>query len=577
MQSINPNSVFVVSGGAKGITAQCVVEMARAYRCKFILLGRSRLLDAEPAWASNAHTADELKRACAADFTTRGEKPTPAGVTKAVNAVLSHREIHETLDAIRNAGGQATYAAADITDRDAVRAAIQGVTQFGAITGIMHGAGNLADKLIEKKTPDDFEWVYAAKIHGLENLLAVCPPATLQTLVLFSSVAGFFGNVGQADYAIANEILNKTAHQLKAQYPALRVISINWGPWDGGMVTPQLRAYFNELGVQVIPPHVGTQMLLDELDAPTTDAVQTIVGSAISAPPRQPEAELKTFTIKRTLTLEQNPFLRDHVIDGKAVLPMVSAMAWISNTAEQTHPGYHYTGFENYKVLKGIVFDETLADSYTLELKEVSKSAQRIEIDAMISSTVNGKPRFHYSARLILSDKLPPAPLYTLPDDSNAEMVNIPGKVFYDSKVLFHTRSFQGVQELIRISREGLLMRCQLTPVDEAYQGQFPIHSFNYFMADIGLQSIGIYARRMFDAGSLPLRAGHGEQYNNVKFGQTFYAYMRVLYVSETDVSAEIAIMDEDDRLYMLVRDIAVTMNKRLNDLFIRNEVIEGS
>lgn len=576
MQSINPNSVFVVSGGAKGITAQCVVEMARAYHCRFILLGRSRLLDAEPAWASSAHTADELKRACAADFSARGEKPTPAGVTKAVNAVLSHREIHETLDAIRDAGGQAAYAAADITDRDAVRAAIQSVTQFGAVTGIVHGAGNLADKLIEKKTPDDFEWVYAAKIHGLENLLAVCPPATLQTLVLFSSVAGFFGNVGQADYAIANEILNKTAHQLKAQYPALRVISINWGPWDGGMVTPQLRAYFNELGVQVIPPHVGTQMLIDELNAPTTDTVQTIVGSAISAPPRQPDGELKTFTVNRRLTLAQNPFLRDHVIDGKAVMPMVSAMAWIANTAEQTHPGYHYTGFENYKVLKGIVFDETLADLYTLELKEVSKSAQRIELDAMISSTVNGKPRFHYSTRLILSDKRLPAPVYTLPDDPKAETVNIPGKTFYDSKVLFHMRSFQGVQELIHISRDGLLMRCQLTPVDEAYQGQFPIQSFNYFMADIGLQSIGIYARRMFDAGSLPLRAGHGEQYGSVKFGQTFYAYMRVLYVSETDVSAEIAIMDEDYRLYMLVRDIAVTMNKRLNDLFIRNEVVEG-
>jgi hypothetical protein len=38
--------------------------------------------------------------------------------------------------------------------------------------------------------------------------------------VLFSSIVGFFGNVGQSDYAIANEILNKSAHLIKRKYPS---------------------------------------------------------------------------------------------------------------------------------------------------------------------------------------------------------------------------------------------------------------------------------------------------------------------------------------------------------------------
>ena len=38
---IQPSSVFIVSGGAKGITAKCTINVAQKHPCKFILLGRS--------------------------------------------------------------------------------------------------------------------------------------------------------------------------------------------------------------------------------------------------------------------------------------------------------------------------------------------------------------------------------------------------------------------------------------------------------------------------------------------------------------------------------------------------------
>src|SRR5690606_276050 len=123
----------------------------------------------------------------------------------------------------------------------------------------------------------DFEYVYAAKVHGLENMLAAIDPHQLKVMVLFSSVAGFYGNTGQADYAIANEILNKTAHRFQALYPQCRVITINWGPWDGGMVTQQLRDYFDQLNTKIIPVDVGTQMPIDELETPPDQGAVQIV------------------------------------------------------------------------------------------------------------------------------------------------------------------------------------------------------------------------------------------------------------------------------------------------------------
>ena len=571
MGDITPATVFLVSGGARGITAQCVSALAQQFRCKFILLGRTTLRD-EPAWAGGASDEGDLKRRAIADAQTRGEKPSPVQIGKAVGGVIAQREIRATLEAIRHAGGSALYLDADITDPAALREKLA-AANVGTITGILHGAGNLADKLIENKTPADFENVYAAKVTGLENLLAVVAPDALRFLVLFSSVAGFYGNVGQADYAIANEVLNKTAYRFNKLYPNCHVISINWGPWDGGMVTAQLREYFDKLDIKVIPVDVGTRMLVDELNAPGQSPVQIVIGSAIRPQPTPPSPDLKTYAIRRTLRLEDNPFLGDHVVNSQAVLPMVSAMSWIANACEGLHRGYHYFGFDNYRVLKGIVFDETLVDEYTLELKEVSKSADEIVMDAMVrSQSREGKPRFHYSAQIILRAHIPDAPQMEFSPSFESASA---GAAFYQDGTLFHGYSFQGVNQLLDINEHGLVMYCVLPRVDSDYQGQFPVQAFNYFMADIGLQSIGIWSRHFYKMGSLPLRAGQGRYFDQVEFGQAFFVTMRVRSHSETNVSATITFHDREGHVYIVIDDLEVTMSQRMNELFLKNKLAE--
>ena len=100
---------------------------------------------------------------------------------------------------------------------------------------------------------------------GLQTLLKVIDESKLTRLILFSSAAGFFGNAGQSDYAAANEVLNQYAIQFSQNLPECQVVSFNWGPWEGGMVTPQLKEHFAKLGVPMIPLDIGAQMLADEL------------------------------------------------------------------------------------------------------------------------------------------------------------------------------------------------------------------------------------------------------------------------------------------------------------------------
>ncbi|MFM9159978.1 MAG: SDR family NAD(P)-dependent oxidoreductase, partial [Dolichospermum sp.] len=116
----------------------------------------------------------------------------PMMVQKIFNQINSSREIKKTLAAIAATGSTAEYISVDVTDTVNLKVKLQEISQkFGQITGIIHGAGNLADKLIEKKTEDDFEKVYTAKVQGLENLLSCINSQELKHLVVFSSVSGF--------------------------------------------------------------------------------------------------------------------------------------------------------------------------------------------------------------------------------------------------------------------------------------------------------------------------------------------------------------------------------------------------
>ncbi|MBU2872225.1 SDR family NAD(P)-dependent oxidoreductase, partial [Colwellia sp. E2M01] len=446
---INQDSVFLVSGGAKGVTAHCVIEIAKQHQAKFILLGRSPLLasdeESEPSWASGLQDEVALKKAAMQVLIASGEKPTPVKVSDFVRPILANREIIQTLNAIKAAGGQAHYVAADVTNSDSVKAAVApAITEFGEVTGIIHGAGVLADKFIEQKTLAEFDAVYRTKIDGLQSLLSVCQAENIKHLVLFSSAAGFYGNPGQSDYSIANEILNKTAYRFKAQYPDAQVLSFNWGPWDGGMVTPELKRMFDARGVYIIPLDAGAKLLTSELNASSNRCAQILVGNDLSKDQSTNQSTSKAndaaaevvkgkkslvshlstpvsvtpIRVIKTLQVTNNTFLADHVINQEQVLPTVCALAWMSEVALGLYPDYKAQGINDYKLLKGVTFDsEALAKAqaidFTVEMSNaglsaepsIAKNENELLLNCKISSLneTTGKTVFHYSAQLVLT------------------------------------------------------------------------------------------------------------------------------------------------------------------------------
>jgi NAD(P)-dependent dehydrogenase (short-subunit alcohol dehydrogenase family) len=486
---INESSVFLVSGGGRGVTAQCVIKLAETYPCKLILLGRSDISEPLPAYAEDCFEDAELKKRIMQALIAQGEKPTPVKLQKIAGSITSRRDILKTLQTLKDLGREVAYVNADVTNLAALRSQLTpAIDRLGAVTGIIHGAGNLADKLIENKTEQDFELVYTTKVQGLENLFQCVPPGQLSHLVLFSSVAGFYGSGGQSDYAIANEILNKSALLVKQHHPNCHVAAINWGPWDSGMVTPILKQAFMERNIDIIPLDVGAIRLVEELSDRHQDTSIVVIGSPLLPEPKDLNSTLQTHRIRRRLTLAANPFLQDYAIDGVPTLPVTCALSWMINTCEQIYPGYKCSVLEQFKVLKTLVFDS--AQEFIVEAQEVAKpDAQSVIFEVRISSAQS----LYYSGRVSLQQQSPTAP--TPAPASIAESSQLSGAALYADRTLHQGAAFQGLRYLL-CDRHHLTAHASLPAIPAPVQGQFFSRRFNPFTADLMVQSLQAWTKQ---------------------------------------------------------------------------------
>ncbi|MFE9931261.1 SDR family NAD(P)-dependent oxidoreductase [Streptomyces sp. NPDC005533] len=277
---LGADSVVLLTGGARGITARTALALARTTGCHIELVGRTPEPDPAPDEFAQAQDRVALRAALIA-----AGLRTPAEIEAAASRILAGREVRATLSALTAAAASVRYHCADVTDERAVRAVVADVRErHGRLDGIVHGAGVLRDGLLADKQPADFTDVFTTKVSGARHLAAAAaehgPVPAPRFLALFGSVAGVYGNRGQTDYAAANDALDGLAHTWAESFPG-RVLSVDWGPWAaeaGGMVTPELERAYARRGIPLIDPAAGTAAFLAELSHGTD--VQVVLMAA---------------------------------------------------------------------------------------------------------------------------------------------------------------------------------------------------------------------------------------------------------------------------------------------------------
>ncbi|MBN9521791.1 SDR family NAD(P)-dependent oxidoreductase [bacterium] len=592
---LGARDVILVTGGARGVTAEAAVALAETFGSTLVLTGRTPPPGAEPDWLAGLTAEAEVKRALAERL---GPDAGPKQIGEQYQRLAAQREIRRTLQRIEAAGARAAYFPVDAADDRAVADLLQQVrVKFGPVTAVVHGAGVLADRRIEDLTGGDFDRVYRTKVGGLANLLDLLAHEELKALVLFGSMTGRFGRTGQLAYACANEVLNKTAQVEARRRPGCRVVCVNWGPWEGGMVTPGLRRQFEAEGVGLIPLADGAVFLVNELSAagravevlamgkarqPEAAAVPPPTAFVTPAPaPGAPGSGTHPVTpvpdlapaFERVLDIETHPVLRSHVLDGRAVLPMALHLEFLAHAALHGHPGLVFHGFNDLRITQGVKLDPDDA----LTLRALAGKAARQDKLFLVPVELRGRKKdgrevVKSRAEVILVAALPKAPVADRPPAVGAYPHPV-ADVYRD--LLFHGPDLHGIERVGGVSEQAITGTAATAP-PPAEWFQYPLRSqwvADPLVLDASFQLMILWSRHQHGAPSLPNFAGRYRQFRRHFPDGPVTVVARVTRDNGTFTRADVDYLDADGQVVAQLQDYECMTTDTLNAAFTRNQL----
>ncbi|MDR7304660.1 acyl transferase domain-containing protein/D-arabinose 1-dehydrogenase-like Zn-dependent alcohol dehydrogenase [Haloactinomyces albus] len=155
-------------------------------------------------------------------------------------------------------GAAVTIACCDVTKRDELERLLKGLDE--PVRGVFHAAGTTELRPLASHDAPYVERELSAKVAGAQHLDALLGSDTLESFVLYGSLAGFWGSGDQGAYAAANAFLDGLARRRRARGVPATVL--HWGSWgEGGMVTAETDAQLRRRGLKPMAPEVAIRGL----------------------------------------------------------------------------------------------------------------------------------------------------------------------------------------------------------------------------------------------------------------------------------------------------------------------------
>jgi NAD(P)-dependent dehydrogenase (short-subunit alcohol dehydrogenase family) len=444
---LDHDSVFVVTGAAGGITSAIVADLAAASGGTFHLLD----LVAPPA-ADDRHVAlfragrERLKEALIAEAKERGERPTPVLIDRQLMAVERQEAALRAIASVQAAGGTACWHAVNLLDDASVRKAVDEIRRRSDhIDALVHAGGIEVSRALADKPDDEWARVFDIKADGFFSLLHATRDLPLGATVVFSSVAGRFGNSGQTDYSAANALLCAMSRALRRLRPGTRAVAVDWTAWGGiGMATRgSIPKIMEAAGIDMLAPEVGIPTVRRELVAGASDEI--VVGGRLGilveewdatggldlekaqarlrdrAPAFTMVGEVTGAPLHGGLTIEtrldpaEQPFLFDHQIEGVPVLPGVMGTEAFAEVASLLCPDRVVTAVRDLEFRAPFKFHRMRPA--TLHLSAVGRpgAGDTVVADVQLSSRLQPSPeapvqeRLHFRGHVLL-EREPVAP-----------------------------------------------------------------------------------------------------------------------------------------------------------------------
>lgn len=528
---------IIVTGGAQGITATCLLALSKQYSLNIIIFGRTDISQIESDITSNIKEKSLLMKTITQDYADQGKKQSLSAVENEVNLILKKRQINETISGLEKTCCKVAYYTVDICDGKEVNKIITKVRrQFKKIDALIHGAGVLSDKYIRDQTLDGFNFVFNIKVYGFLNLINALSKDKLKLICNFSSIAAQIGSIGQSNYSMANQVLNKLSLlEQERRGQSCIIKSINWGPWDGGMVDASLKAYFKKYNIGLITPVEGANAFIEEITQADNN-VEIVIAHNINNFAWIKDKYIWTLLLNR----EACPLLQDHIIDT-AVVPNALIMDWCINLSRYLFPGCKRFVLNELKMIKGI------------QVKDYDNKGEIIKVQCIPHITANDK-RLDFT--VLSKDEMPYYKLSIIVDsvfdinsivndglhEKHDELWRFSAEDSYNQKKLFVGPTLQVISKLESVSTKGCT----------AYLGRSKSSTFahdNSFidvaLLDGGIQLSLLWRNQYTDTFALPTAVDelYIEKNENISFPLKCY----LSTVTYNDLSHKVNIVFEDN------------------------------
>lgn len=472
--TLGPDDVMLVTGGGKGIGAECALSLAKDSGAKLILIGRS----------------DPNRDA----------------------------ELRQNLDRMRSFGIRRKYVQADVTDLEALKSAVvSAIAEMGPVSALLHGAGVNEPCLISALDERICRETLRPKVAGLENLLKTLDGVNLKFLIAFSSIIGRTGLAGEAHYALANEWLSKRVENFQKNHPSCRCLSLEWSVWSGTGMGERLGVVetLQRQGVSPVPTDRGIDMLRRlismnpcasgvpplgstddspdgmEVDAHSVEDVQSVrttfpipvgkspalplfsalshkptsvvISSRFGFPPtvqlEEPELPLLRFVEKTrvfypgvelvvdvVISSDTDPYLNDHVFQGEHLLPAVIGIEAMTQVAVALSGSRETPILENLRFHRPVIVPK----NGTLVIRLAALKLENGDVRVVLRNELSGFQTDDFEAicrfaigKQAVEDTVS-LEVSQVPDSSDPVILETGDELY--GKLLFHTGRFQRVR-----------------------------------------------------------------------------------------------------------------------------------
>ena len=357
---LGPRDVLLVTGGGKGICAETALRLATSTGVRIALIGRT-----DPA--SDPVLARNLER------------------------MAEH-------------GTRLYYHPADVTDAEAVRAAVIDVERhLGPITALLHGAARNVPRPLASLDIAELHATLAPKVEGLRNILEALDCERLRVLIAFGSIIARSGLPGAGHYGLANEFQTREVERFQAEHPHCRCLALEWSIWSGIGMGARLGSVdrLASQGIDAIAPDQGVAVLKELLgrDLPTVAiTVTSRFGRlpTLQLAPREllfcrfletvhvfyPDIEL---VADARISRESDPYLEDHVFGGESLFPGVMGLEAMAQAAMAVTGARYPPRFEDVRFDHAVVV--TKESVTTIRLAALVRDNHRVDVVLRSSAT----------------------------------------------------------------------------------------------------------------------------------------------------------------------------------------------